>query len=539
MSITKIKLAILISFLLFVCLAFSQSEIKSPVRILFVPLDDRPPCLQFTQKMALIGDVDLISPPNDLLGRFTTPGQSDKIIAWLQNQDLKSFDAAIISLDMLAYGGLVGSRTHSVNTEQALMRIDFLRGMRKKFPRLKIYAQSVIMRLAPTADGQNEAYRADLSKWAEISVKNDEKSKAETKQLAATIPRASLLNYKEARRRNLQVNLKAVEFIRSGVFDYLILSQDDAKPVGIHVTDRLKLQEETKRLGLSEKIAIQPGADEVSMLLLSRALNQFHKLAPKIKAFYSSDLVANRVMPFEDKPLKETVSFHIKATGSLEVQAETEADLFFYVFASRNDSGRAEHFADEIEKKIQDGKKVMIADIDPVGDVQGGDSTFTNKLIQRRLVPEFNSYASWNTAANTIGTTLPQGIIFNVAEKKLLSEKSTAARIWTAQNWFTFHRVVDDYYYHGLKRLQINKHFDQNKLSSKTLDDKKNAEVEALGTKLMLESFYEFSKLYLDRLPNSRQREINCQQPSDFTFKLPWNRTFEAEINFVFNCSTL
>jgi hypothetical protein len=231
------------------------------------------------------------------------------------------------------------------------------------------------------------------------------------------------------------------------------------------------------------------------------------------------------------------VSFHIKATGSREVQVETEADLLFYVFASRNDPGRAEHFANEIEQKIHSGKKVMIADIDPVGDVQGGDSTFTNKLITRKLLPELNSYASWNTAANTIGTALPQGLIFNVAEKKLLIDRSTGTRIWTAQNWFIFHRVIDDYFYHGLKRLQINKHFDQNKLSSKTLDDKKNAEVEAFGTRLMLESFYDFSKLYLDKLANSRQKDINCQQPSNFTFKLPWNRTFEAEINFVFNCS--
>ncbi len=92
---------------------------------------------------------------------------------------------------------------------------------------------------------------------------------------------------------------------------------------------------------------------------------------------------------------------------------------------------------------------MIIADIDPVGDVQGGDSAFTTELENRRLLPELNGYASWNTAANTIGTTLPQGTIFYMSEIKLLNNKLLSERVLTAQHWFTFHRVMDDYYFHG------------------------------------------------------------------------------------------
>ncbi|HVG17272.1 MAG TPA: DUF4127 family protein [Chitinophagaceae bacterium] len=527
--------------LLLSCVAFfsyTQSISKPSLKILFIPLDDRPPCLQFTEQIGVIGNADVVTPPKELLGRFTVAGQSDKIIKWLKQQDLKSFQAAIISLDMLAYGGLVASRAYQNDTKTALERAFILRELRKSAPGLRIYAQNVIMRLAPTADGKNDAYRADLANWAEISVKNDDASKKETLLLEKKIPASALENYKKARQRNLALNLRAIEYVRAGIIDYLILSQDDAKPVGIHVADRVKLIAETKRLNLSDKIAVQPGADEVSMLLLARSLIHHYKVAPKVKAIYSSDVVANTVMPFEDKPLKETVSYHIKATGSQEVTNEDKANLLFYVFASRNVAGRAKSFAAEIEEKILQGKRVIVADIDPVGDVQGGDSTFTTELLKRRLFPELNSYASWNTAANTIGTTLPQGVAFFVAGEKLVTDKKFIDKIWTAQNWFTFHRVLDDYYFHGLNRSKINTYFNQHKLSSRILDDKTNEQLENYATQLLSQSFTELSNAYSERIPNSRQGNIACQKPSDFRFKLPWNRTFEAEINFDMRCSS-
>nr|MCU0341482.1 DUF4127 family protein [Spirosomataceae bacterium] len=86
-------------------LVCAASWVQAQTRILFIPLDDRPPCLQFPVRMGQIGHVQLVAPPRELLGRFTTFGQSDAIVQWLQTQDLQQFDAAIVSIDMLAYGG--------------------------------------------------------------------------------------------------------------------------------------------------------------------------------------------------------------------------------------------------------------------------------------------------------------------------------------------------------------------------------------------------------------------------------------------------
>jgi hypothetical protein len=513
----------------------AQNQSKQRTKILLIPMDERPPCLQFTEKMGLIGDAEVVSPPKELLGKFTVPGQSDKIISWLQGQDLKSFDAAIVSVDMLAYGGLVAMRSYSGTTAaEALKRVEFLREIKRRAPKLDLYVQSVIMRLAPTGDGKNDAYRDKLANWAEISPYAE--TKAGTAKLEKEIPAEVLTDYKLARERDLKINLRTIELARENVIDYLILSQDDAKPRGIHVADREKLIAETSRLRLTEKIAVQPGADEVSMLLLARALNKRFGFSPKIKAFYSSEELGDKVMPYEDRPLRQTVSFHIRATGSREVERETEADLLFYVYASRFETGRASSFAEEIAAKVKNGRKVIVADVDPKGDVQGGDPVFTDELGKRNLFPELNSYASWNTAGNTIGTTLPQGVVFALAQSKLMKSKDVAARVWTAQNWFTFHRVLDDFYYHTLVRIKAKDFIAQNKWNSLRLSDEATVRVEDFSRKLLRDSFADLTRIYFGKRSTDRQKNVQCEKPANFSFELPWNRTFEAEIDFDLQC---
>lgn len=525
---------------LFTGISLSVLAGKEPAynaRILLIPLNDRPPCLQFTQRMGLIGDAQVVSPPLELLGRFTTPGQSDKLLVWLQQQDVSSFDAAILSLDMLAYGGLVGSRVHTVPFEVATKRLDVVAALHKRAPALKIYAQSVVMRLAPTADQKNEPYREKLARWAEISVSADPQLKAETATLAREIPAEGLADYKQARSRNLRINRQAIDLVRRGSIDYLLLSQDDAKPEGIHIADREALIAETKQLKLTDKIAIQPGADEVALLLLARALNKHANVSPKIKAVYSSETLSNTIMPFEDRPLRQTVSYHIKATGSREVTTEQEADVLFYVYASRFENGRAATFADEIEQKISQHKRVIVADIDPKGDVQGGDTPFTMALEKRHILPELSGYASWNTAGNTIGTALPQGVIFTLAQTKLLSQPRLAGRLWTAQNWFLIHRVLDDYYFHNLIRAKANLFAKQVGRSSTLMSDETTKQIEAYSLGLLRQSFAELMASYEQKRPDSQQRAVRCTQPTDLQFKLPWNRTFEALIDFDLTCT--
>lgn len=526
----KVMLAALLCF----WLGSVSGQQKLSSKILFVPLDPRPPCLKLTQKMGLIGDAEVVAPPMEFLGNFQKPGDSEQIITWLKTQDLNSYDAAIIVVDMLSYGGLVASRRHLTESAVALERLEVIKHIKKRAPGLKIYGQNVIMRLAPSADGKNEAYREKLATWAKISP--DPAAKTEVSKLEADIPADVLLDYKKARERNYKTNLKAIDFVKDGLIDYLILSQDDASPKGVHVVDRENLINKTKSLGLTERIAVQPGADEVSMLLLSRALSDRFHFKPLIKAVYSSAKLENTVMPFEDRTLAQTVSHHIKAAGGREVSGQQKADVLFYVFASRHEPGVAQTFAAQISQELKAGKKVIVADIDPIGNVQGGDSVFSEALSARNIFAGLSGYASWNTAGNTIGTALPEGVVFTLAESRFLKDKMIVTRIWTAHNWFMINRVVDDYYYHNLVRAKANTYLTGKKLPSAVLmNENDNKKVEAYCLSLLNEHMKVFLKNYV-RSDSQLQHLVSCKEPENLTFVLPWNRTFEADIDFDITC---
>jgi hypothetical protein len=509
-----------LNFIFYFCWSFfvtAHAQTPYAARVLLIPLDDRPPCLQFPVKMGCIGDVELVTPPRPLLGRFTQFGQSEAIIAWLETQPLNTFDAAIISMDMLAYGGLVASRVHETPVETAAKRLEIITKLRQKAPKLKIYGSSVIMRLAPTGDGKNEAYREKLARWADYSPYPEHQEIVA--QLEREIPPAALQNYKEARKRNLTINQKAVEWTRDNVFDYLILSQDDARPKGIHVRDRESLIESVKTLHLEAKVAIQPGADEVSMLLLARAMTDKWAYHPKIKAIYSSDSMAQQAMPFEDRPLAKTVSFHLRAAGAIEVSDEKQADILYYVYTSRFEKGRAETFAREIAQKLP--KPVIIADVDPKGDLQGGDSIFTEALRLKGVFSKLYGYACWNTAGNTVGTALPHGLLYGVSKVVLKTKppKIVRKRMADAQTWFILNRLLDDYSYHSLVRPKALAMIKDKKWNPLRLNDEQTVLIKAFCVQEL--------NLLVPKWVASLKTAI-----TDFHFDLPWNRTFEGEIDF-------
>ena len=526
----------LTTFIYLLCSLFltASAQTKHTSRVLLIPLDDRPPCMQFPIKMGLIGDVEIVTPPRLLLGRFTQFGKCDSIILWLKTQNLQKFDAAIMSMDMLAYGGLVASRVNATPLEIAENRLKILEEIRKIAPKIKIYGSSVIMRLAPTGDGKNEAYREKLSRWADISPYAENKEM--TEKLEKEIPEEALNNYKNARKRNLQINLLAVKLAEIKVFDYLILSQDDSKPKGIHVQDRETLVETVKTLNLGEKVAIQPGADEVSMLLLARAMTDKYNYHPSVKVVYTSDSVAQKVMPFEDRPLSKTVSFHLKAVGAVEVATVQEADIVFYIFATRFEKGRATSFSNEIIDftKNYPKKGLIIADIDPRGDVQGGDTTFTEALKRQHVFSQSYGYACWNTAGNTIGTALPHGILYGISKHALPKKRQRFKRTEMAQQWFMLNRLLDDYAYHSIVRPMALKKIKDNKWNSFRLTPEQNAIIEADCFNILQPIALKLVENYFntDLSRSNREGGGKVLKLSNFSFVLPWTRTFEAEIDF-------
>ena len=259
-------------------------------RIVLVPIDDRPAVAQFAQMIGAIADYEVVMPPQEMLGRFTTPGDAPKIIEWLglvdyskyknylsektqpkfklstkdvftpddkaktlqfiKMVDYSNVEALIVSVDMLAYGGLVASRDSSVAQQEALSRLNFFRWFKHEHPNIPIYAFNVLMRVAPTASSETRAWRDDLSRWAELMDRvpktNDPKLIAELDQLKKRLNPQSINSYLEARRRDLQVNLAMIKLYEEHVIDELFFLQDDAREFGLHRHDQFILREKLK-----------------------------------------------------------------------------------------------------------------------------------------------------------------------------------------------------------------------------------------------------------------------------------------------------
>ncbi len=505
---------------------------QRPVRILLIPLDDRPPCLQFPVRLGEIGGAEVVTPPRALLGRFTRFGQPGAIADWIKQQDLGSFDAAVVSMDMLAYGGLVASRVASSATTQiALARLEAVRALRRAMPRLPIYGSSVIMRLAPTADGTNERYRVALARWAaRSSAARDSAAGAEAAALRRQIPDSVLAAYGTARRRNLAVNEAAVAMTRDGTLDFLILSQDDASPAGVHVAERERLAVAIRSGGLSDRVALQPGTDEASMLLLAHALARRHRRSPRVLPVFSSAADANRPMPFEDQPLRQTVHRQIGAAGGIEVADAATADLLFFVYTSRLERNTAREFAERIGRA---DKPAIVVDIDPKGDVQGADSAFTELLLHERRFARVVGYAAWNTAGNAIGTAVAQGIIHTVAATGGRGRAAPGAKSETAQRWFLLDRLLDDYSYRIRVRpgaLALIRSREWNPLR---LDSAATATVEQQATPMIRAEADRLAVLFAPIRPGAPA----CRLAPEFALTLPWGRTFEAELHFELDCT--
>lgn len=515
----------------------SDAWAQAPMRVALVPLDDRPVCLQYPEMMAPLAHAEVVAPPRPALGRFTTPGDTTAIGRWLSALDLASIDALIVSVDMLAYGGLVASRVHQVDVDAALTRLDVLRDIRRRRPDLPIYAFSVIMRLAPTADGVNEAWRSQLSRWADISpyASADPALAAEVSTLEGEIPADALAGYTAARARNLRVNQASLDLLADGVLTHLVLSQDDAKPRGVHVADRELLTRKIRERSLTERAVLQPGADEVAVLLLARAVLARHGIRPSMHATYSTGTARTMVAPFEDRALHETVSFHIRTAGAVESDTAA-ADLSLFVFASRHDAGVPEAFAGAVDGAVQAGRRVVVADVDPKGDVQGASVSFTEALLARDLPARLYGYASWNTAGNTIGIAIPHGLLHHVG--MVLASRCSSPAWHTAaeaQVRFMLHRLVNDYAYQGVVRATVNEALRRQGRSSLWLGAHAGAVESDIRSRLAgpfdrLAATFTRGRL---RLGASAQAplDVRVTKVGPLSLHLPWARTFEALID--------
>ena len=153
----SLVLSLLMSLLVWVGLpeVASGQEILQHKRILYVPLDNRPVCLDYVVDTFKTVPVQLAVAPREYLSYQSVPGDTEAIWQWLREQ-ASSTDVMVIAADSLVYGGLVPSRRHEIGPDVLNERVDRFRELKEVNPALQIYLFTTIMRTPRAASGGTE-----------------------------------------------------------------------------------------------------------------------------------------------------------------------------------------------------------------------------------------------------------------------------------------------------------------------------------------------------------------------------------------------
>lgn len=348
------------------------------MKICFIPIDNRPVCYNLAKDIAAIDEsVELFIPPREFLGDLTRSAGVNEIIEWIEN--IPECDAMVISLDTIAYGGLIPSRRSTDSLEDIKSR---LKRLKPSLKNKKVYAFSSIMRIS-----NNNYNEEEKEYWKDWGKKIFEYSYSGVND---GIPQAILDDYLATRKRNFEINKT---YLNWGL-NTLIFSKDDCAPKGFNVDEARELE----RLGAKTKT----GADEIPLTLLARAIEKEIKVFLEFTEPDYKDCISN----YEDVSIEKSVQGQLELGGFTQVQTREEADVILIVNNFIEKQG--EHVMGWTTQPFRKtftppDKPYAIAD---VRYANGADNDFVEQLLPQIDLKNFYGYAGWNTSANTIGSLL-------------------------------------------------------------------------------------------------------------------------------------
>lgn len=497
--------------------------------IVLLPLDDRPVNLDLPRQLAAVAGETLVTPPEAMLGRFLTPGDTGDLAGWLL-ETAGHAQAAIVSLDMLAYGGLVASRTPQATEAEALRRLQVLRALKAHHPGLTLYAFSVIMRLTITgADPRTRAAGRDIFRYSILRDQAERLGDAEAIRALADvttrIPADLLAAYLAARARNHAVNRAAIDLLADGILDFLALVQEDTAPAGLHIPEQQALLAHAHARADAAHWRLYPGTDEAAATLLARYTLSTRGLPFPVRVVQRDPAAAEQPALFEDLPLREAVARHVDAVGGtladdgliLAVQtfAPPQPDLFeMPALPAPTWSAALSAFPTLPGDNWPPSVGTLSLAVADVAYCNGGDPHLLDALLTEERFGELDAYAGWNTAGNTLGTTLAHAALRACARAQGVTASMEAAHseaLWT--------RLLDDGLYQAVVRAWAMAQAEESGVSALNL-----AEHAPRMEALVHAAMHDLWRELLARYPALRAYD------RPFQTRLPWGRLFEIRI---------
>ncbi|TAM56246.1 DUF4127 family protein [bacterium] len=486
---------------------------NAPAPIAFVPLDDRPVTYQLPLMLGEIAGVDVRTPPAALFGHYLTPGDPDGILRWLGGERTAGVSALVVSSDMAVYGGLVAARVDDASLYAAVSRIRRLGALRADRPGAWFAVFGTVMRLAPTWTPQTAQQTQLITRYANLPDPPQTLQEREESQRLAERLGPALQRYLAARRRDAGVDLWILQLAAQGDFDRIVLGQDDAGRVGLHVKDVRALERAQRSFALGENSSIEPGADELGMTLLAHAIAREAGWQPRIAVHYSTAQGPATQDPLEFTTADQTINHLIALSGSRRDDG-SDHDVTLFVRAPGTSAQQEQTFLDDIAAALPT-QVVAVADLSfLMSRDMDAQRELTEDLIARGIAGKIDAFASWNTTANTVGTALAEALTVGAAKRMGTYDERAHAQ-------FMLDRYADDFAFHDFVRSGLNSALTERDVRDHTL---------LFDDALSFADHYNRATLWPHALTLLTQIYPQYRD-AGLTITLPWERTFETKLD--------
>lgn len=499
--------------------------------MLYLPLDERPCNWLFPQMMTRgVAELELLTPPKELLGRKKTPADLEGLWAFVEENFSRS-SCAVLSAEMLFLGGLLPSRLHHMSAAWIARSMERLRALKESSPETRLYLFELIMRTPRYSSSDEEPdyyqeYGERIFRYGYLKDKQarqglDAREQEDLHSLANQIPPEHRADYEARRNFNAALLENVLELVRDGVVELLYIPQDDSCEFGYTAIDQKRIHQAIRRMGVEDKVYMHPGADEAGAELVARAWLELTGHSPRVYVKYGSPLAAQIIPLYEDRILGASVEQHLLACGCERWDDPWTADLILAVNAPGRvmqesaDQQEADvtyqsfrclrAFVKRIGRFVEAGKPVAVADC---AYANGGDLEFLRLMDKAGLLEKLVSYKGWNTNCNTLGTTLAQGVFALAGQDAAQLRRNL------------LYHLLDDGLYQALVRAEVLCRVQQDGLSYFDLGGGAQ-EYGAYAEQRLLEHWRE-------RLPSS----FSDLASAGFEIWFPWNRLFEIGITW-------
>ncbi|RXZ80938.1 DUF4127 family protein [Paenibacillaceae bacterium] len=460
--------------------------------VLYVPLDDRPVNLDDVILLGKSAGLNLITPnEQDIRNRIDsektvsedqitstsspTYGNTANIRQFIWN-NAGIVEGFIISIDMLAYGGLIGGRRLRTNgggtyphyDSSTTHLLEVIRQIKQMYPNKPVYVLDTIMRLATTAFADGLLFTAysesrnfmgqPRQPFTASTTFNDILYGYDLSSDGTPYGNTSTFNkdhYYFARQHKFKSNCYVLDQLaRCGYIDFLAIGVDDANTEGVQINEiRFAERYITTFLGGIDgqnpnRAIILPDADGLGHSLVARMANQLYRCGAKTRyrVRYYGPHGSTIINPYEYMDVHENMMRHIDVIGGQCVAHAPDVEILAITAADE-----ASDAVSEVTTNAANCLATAVIDFTGGG---VGNAEVTEALLGNPYTGRVLGYSAWNTAGNKIGIALGMA---QARYAYLVSETqpwalSTAVN---AHGSLLFKRFLKDYYYKALAIVEI------------------------------------------------------------------------------------